>query len=309
VTFKLIDDRADGGAAQAAGDARPDARDEQPGAVTNGAPEGTSGARPPFPWRTTAAMALFVVLANAMNVLTALHDLGGRVSAWEPVVWETSSAVLVILLLPGVAALARAAPFERGRLLRFALVHAAGTVGFCLIHVGGFVAIRKLVYASFGHRYDFGGFGELVYEYRKDFISYGLLLIVFSLATRIGGARRPQPAPSAEPAPTFDIRDGQRLIRAKVGEIVSARSAGNYVEFHLADGRKPLMRATLSAVEQALAGQGFVRTHRSWLVNRGRVRALSPEGSGDWRVELDGGGFAPLSRRFPDALETLRRSA
>lgn len=47
-------------------------------------------------------------------------------------------------------------------------------------------------------------------------------------------------------------------------------AAGNYVELHGAD-RALLMRAPLAAVEQALAPHGFVRIHRSTLVNRRRI--------------------------------------
>jgi len=48
-----------------------------------------------------------------------------------------------------------------------------------------------------------------------------------------------------------------------------------------------------------------VRAHRSWLVNVRRVTGLRPEGSGDWTVEL-GAVVAPLSRRYPQALERLK---
>jgi DNA-binding LytR/AlgR family response regulator len=54
-----------------------------------------------------------------------------------------------------------------------------------------------------------------------------------------------------------------------------------------------------------MAEHGFVRTHRSWLVNPARVTGLRPEGSGDYAVEL-GAVEAPLSRRFPQALAALR---
>ena len=104
---------------------------------------------------------------------------------------------------------------------------------------------------------------------------------------------------------SFDIRDGARIIRAPLGDILAVSSAGNYVEFLLADGRRPLMRATLAAVEAELSRFGFVRVHRSWLVNAERVTGLQPDGSGDWTVEL-GAVNAPLSRRYPAALATLR---
>jgi DNA-binding LytR/AlgR family response regulator len=105
---------------------------------------------------------------------------------------------------------------------------------------------------------------------------------------------------------TFDIRDGARLTRVRLSEILAITSAGNYVEFALQDGRRLLMRSPLSALESDLEGRGFVRTHRSWLVNAARVTALKPEGSGDYEISL-GGLDVPLSRRFKPALAKLRQ--
>ncbi|HET7333927.1 MAG TPA: LytTR family DNA-binding domain-containing protein, partial [Rhizomicrobium sp.] len=116
----------------------------------------------------------------------------------------------------------------------------------------------------------------------------------------------PQGAAPQPVSDTFDIRDGARLNRVKLADIMAVTSAGNYVEFVLADGRKLLMRGALSALESELAPSGFVRTHRSWLVNAAAVTALKPQGSGDYAVSL-GGMEVPLSRRFPDALARLRQ--
>ncbi|MDB5457166.1 MAG: DNA-binding response regulator, partial [Caulobacter sp.] len=101
------------------------------------------------------------------------------------------------------------------------------------------------------------------------------------------------------------IRDGARMVRAPVADILAVRAVGNYAEFVLADGRRPMTRSSLVALEGQLAGHGFLRTHRSWLVNPARVTGLRPEGSGDYAVEL-GAVQAPLSRRFPEALAALR---
>jgi predicted outer membrane lipoprotein len=157
-------------------------------------------------------------------------------------------------------------------------------------------------------RYQFGPLStEFPYEFRKDMMSYGLATIIFWLALRRSGQALAQaPAPTA-PA-TFDILDGARLIRVPVPEILAVRSAGNYVEFVLADDRRPLMRSSLSAVSEQLADQGFVRSHKSWLVNKARVTGLKPEGSGDYAIEL-GPLEVPLSRRFPEALAVLAARA
>ena len=95
------------------------------------------------------------------------------------------------------------------------------------------------------------------------------------------------------------------MVRTQLSDILAVRSAGNYAEFLLSDGRRPLMRTSLGGLQGRLGPQGFVRTHRSWLVNAARVTGLRPEGSGDYAVEL-GAVEVPLSRRFREALEALR---
>ncbi len=54
------------------------------------------------------------------------------------------------------------------------------------------------------------------------------------------------------------------------------RAAGNYVELR-ADGRTVVHRSSIGAAEQALAGHGFVRIHRSTLVRRDRIARVRPQ--------------------------------
>jgi DNA-binding LytR/AlgR family response regulator len=170
------------------------------------------------------------------------------------------------------------------------------------------VALRALIYALAGHHYDFTA-SDVLYEYRKDALSYVGFAAIFWFVP-LWAALRAAPAPApANKVEMFEIAEGARLLRVPVADIIAVRAAGNYVEFLLSDGRRPLMRAPLIEVEGALAPSGFLRTHRSWVVNPARVRALEPAGSGDYQLSLDGGETAPVSRRFPQALERLRGGA
>jgi hypothetical protein len=256
-------------------------------------------------WIAYATCALFVALVTTVNALTTRDDQPG-IESWKPWVWEYTSALVTFALIPVVPLLLRLAPPAPGRWLRFFAVHVPASLAYSLIHSGSYTLLRMAIYGALGRRYDdYRPF----YEYRKDLVAYLLFAMVFWLSGLVAELRqRAQAAPRAEPgmAPTFDIRDGAKVLRVPVSDIVAVNSAGNYVEFALADGRKPLMRATLGSVEEALKAHGFVRTHRSWLVNPLRVRAIAPEGSGDFTLELEGGAAAPLSRRFPQALERLR---
>jgi len=240
-----------------------------------------------------------------VNSLTVLTD-SPSLRLWAPWVWEGTSALSLGLLiwLPWVASIfAPTTLLNDGWIARgrFVALHLGVAFLYSLLHVGLMVAMRHGVYAALGETYDYGPPVErFIYEFRKDLLSYALFVGVFWSVRSLREARETPVRPVS-----FDIRDGARLIRAPLDDILAVTSAGNYVEFILTDGRRPLMRATLAAVEVELERCGFVRTHRSWLVNAAQMSGLRPEGSGDWTVEL-GALEAPLSRRYAEALERLR---
>jgi hypothetical protein len=267
---------------------------------TGGAVLGTDGRTRLTLLYSFAAVAILVAAVNTINVISA--EESGH-SLLEPVIWEGSSwlSLVAFLWIPWMAW--RWAPpsiHPRWKLL----LHGPAAFAFSVAHVGGFDLLRILIYRLAGARYGLHSFaGQLQFEMRKDILGYALIVGLFFLIDHL--LRRPGDKPS-KPS-TFDIRDGAKLTRVKMEEILAVTSAGNYVEFILADGRRLLMRAPLRSVEEELTPRGFVRTHRSWLVNAGKVTTLKPEGSGDYTVEL-GKQSAPLSRRFPDALAKLRAS-
>lgn len=264
----------------------------------SGFPSVTNGERRDL-WVGWALIAGVVALLTVVNALTVGDDTPG-LDWWEPWAWEGTSAAVVIALawLPWLAL--RAAPLGE-RPWRFVAVHSAAAVAWSVLHVGGFLALRHGIYALAGAQYEYGPVGsEFLYELRKDALAYAAFVTAYWLVARLSARSDAVVAPVS-----FDIRDGSRIIRVAVADILAVSSAGNYVEFWLADGRRPLMRATLAAIEVELGPFGFARTHRSWLVNGDRVTGLTPDGSGDWTVEL-GTVTAPVSRRYPDALAVIR---
>ena len=249
-----------------------------------------------------AAAALIVAVINTLNVMSVTHDMP-HLNLLEPLIWEGSSWLSLIAFFWIIWLAWRLAPFDV-RPHWLLLIHIPAALAFSLAHVSGFVALRILAYRALGGTYHVGHFWPgFLYELRKDAFGYVMFLAGFALIEHLL-RQQLAPAPMSGPA-TFDIRDGAKLTRVALSDILAVSSAGNYVEFALTDGRKLLMRRPLSAVESELAGRGFVRTHRSWLVNEKAVTGLKPEGSGDYGVSL-GDLNVPLSRRFPDALARLR---
>jgi hypothetical protein len=263
---------------------------------------GTDGSRRRTFLYAYAVAALFVTAINTLNVMSILHDMP-RLNPLEPVIWEGSSWLTLLAFFWIVWLAWRLAPLNvRPRWML--LIHVPAALIFAIAHVGGFIALRIFAYWVLGGHYHVGHFWtQFLYELRKDGFGYVMFLAGFALIGHL--LRQQQPAAAPVDDPTFDIRDGARLTRVRLSDILAITSAGNYVEFALADGRRLLMRKALSAVESDLEPRGFVRTHRSWLVNAARVTGLKPEGSGDYEISL-GSLEVPLSRRFKAALTKLR---
>lgn len=247
-----------------------------------------------------AGAAAIVGVINILNVISIMHDRP-RLNPLEPLIWEGSSWLSLVFFFWIVWLAWRYAPLlVRPRWLL--LIHIPAVPVFALAHISGFIALRIFAYWALAGHYHFAHFWpQFLYELRKDSFAYLMFLAGFALIEHLLA----QQGLVRTPGQTFDIRDGARLTRVRLSDILAITSAGNYVEFALADGRRLLMRSPLSAVESELAGRGFVRTHRSWLVNETAVTGLKPEGSGDCGVIL-GDLTAPLSRRFPAALARLR---
>src|SRR5580692_4797189 len=204
-----------------------------------------------------AAIAVLVGVVNILNVITIQHGEADH-RLIGPLIGEGSSWLSLILFvwMPWLAW--RVAPpgiRPRWKLL----LHIPAAAAFAFAHVAFFYVLRVWVYGLMGKHYEIGAFlPQLLYEARKDLLGYALFVGLFSLIDHL----LRQPGETSVEGTTFDIRDGAKLTRVRLDEILAVSSAGNYVEFFLADGRRLLMRSPLRSVESELGPRGFVRTHR-----------------------------------------------
>ncbi|MBO3745544.1 response regulator transcription factor [Streptosporangiaceae bacterium NEAU-GS5] len=108
-------------------------------------------------------------------------------------------------------------------------------------------------------------------------------------AVRRLAARSPKPA-----ADVIPVELGGRTRFVSQQAVLYAEAQGDYVRLHTADGGY-LVRMSLGALERRWAASGFVRTHRSTLVNARYVSELRHD---DGRVLLlVGDEQVPVSRR------------
>ena len=107
-----------------------------------------------------------------------------------------------------------------------------------------------------------------------------------------------------EDSPSLVVRRRGSVELVRVDHLLCASGADDYVELHLRDGRRALHDATLDELEGQL-GEGFVRTHRSHLINVRHVTRLRDGDAHGRLVELSGGLTVPVSRRRLAAVEAL----
>jgi DNA-binding LytR/AlgR family response regulator len=254
---------------------------------------------------------------NALSVAYDLTRLGRPYRFWQPFVWEATSAILVIALLALPRHAAKLAAGMASRPLRSGFLLIGLALAFSALHIGGMVLLREFAYAVAGAAYSFNwSVSEVLYELRKDLLSFSTLAITFWLAERAFGRPRPTAltavrrseasadAPSIEAAAgsRLWLRDGRSSILVDAGDILYVTSAGNYVEYVMATGERHLIRTTLQAQAQRLAALGIERIHRTRLVNVRRIVAIAWRKSGDFDLRLDNGETIAGSRRYKAAV-------
>jgi hypothetical protein len=257
---------------------------------------------------------VFFAINGVFNSINSGIDHAGA-AAWEPWLWEWSSVLVLLALLPGVIALERRWPIRFDTWRRNLPLHLLFSVPFSLIHVGGMHVLRKLGYAIAGAHY--AAFGaswwmNAGYEYLKDvrtyFVIVGTLVLYRLWLLRQQGEARLLAAPD-EGAPVEPVERPERFLVRKLGkefllnasEIEWLQASGNYVNLHVR-GRDYPLRATMAGIEERLDPARFVRVHRGYFVNLDYLVEIEPLETGDARLQMRDGTKISCSRRYRAAL-------
>ncbi len=288
--------------------------DEANPAGTSGLFAGMSGDG--WIYAAVAAVALAIGFVGALSTADDIFRRGGTYDLSTPLLWDMTSVAVIIALSPALLAAIRRIrgqsswPVLIGRSI-------AAIIAFSAVHITGMVALRKLIMWIAGGTYDFHlSLTTVLYEFRKDVTT---ALLIGGAMWLIDSRREVQralkvvaPAATAtspaRPAVVW-LRDGAKSIRVAPRDIVWIASAGNYVEYTLAEGSSHLIRGTLAAAESELSRFNLARIHRTRLANLDRVTAMEGKPSGDFELTFDTGQTVSGSRRYRDAVAALERIA
>lgn len=110
--------------------------------------------------------------------------------------------------------------------------------------------------------------------------------------------------PEAKPLDRLAIKSEGRVVLVKTAEIDWIEAADNYVNLHVGN-ESHLLRETMSALEQRLPEDTFLRISRSTIVNVERIRELQPLFHGEYVVILRNNTRLTLSRGYREKLNRL----
>lgn len=257
--------------------------------------------------RATLMAGAFLVVVGFVNASTLVTDAarsGQPFNPLQPWVLEYTSILVMAALVPLVALYERHFPLEAETWKSALVAHVAGSVIFCALHVAGMIVLRQIAFRLFfGQSYAFfdDPVSDLVYEYRKDALTYGVVVMVLTLLRGLEEHRREAAVARLDARDTgrLTLKSGGRTILLDAKSVEWAQAAANYVEIR-AGGRTHLARISLSALEEQMTAAGIdaVRIHRSFLVNRARVVEIAPSRDGDFRVRTADGSELRGSRRY-----------
>jgi two-component system, LytTR family, sensor kinase len=133
-------------------------------------------------WTAAGLAPLYIAFALLFGLYQGLNHFIGLDAGhapWEPFVWEISSVIVIVALIPLIVRVEQRFRLDARPRPRVVVVHIASALVFSLVHTASMVAIRKIVYVLAGSYYDFGNiFVGAFYELQKDVITYLIILLV-----------------------------------------------------------------------------------------------------------------------------------
>ena len=258
-------------------------------------------------------MVLYLAINNGINAtsdwMETTRDGSPDFALWEPFVWEYSSALSNLILLPLIFMLWRRMPLSLTRIKTQIVQHLLLALIFSAAHVTIMVLLREGVYWFVGGNYDFGPIlREFFYECRKDVWGYMFFLSLYHLYhfvyRRLKGEANLIDAEStgnkyAQVPEHLLVKKLDREFLVRVDDIEWMESSGNYVNLY-SGGRIYPLRSTLAELTDRLRSKGFSRIHRSYAVNHYAIDHISYQSSGDGEIHLKNGHKLNLSRRYKD---------
>lgn len=106
------------------------------------------------------------------------------------------------------------------------------------------------------------------------------------------------------PSPRIAIKAKGRILFIDPGVVIAVQAEGNYVLLQR-EGGSYLLRESISEMAEKLEPFGFIRIHRSVLVNAAFVEEIQPCQTGEYELRVKGGKQFTVTRTYKKNLRSL----
>jgi DNA-binding LytR/AlgR family response regulator len=89
------------------------------------------------------------------------------------------------------------------------------------------------------------------------------------------------------------VKSEYKIMRIELSEIKFIESMHEYVRIHLTDNKPVMTLISLKAIEEQLPKERFMRVHRSYIVNKEKVKVVERN-----RIIFDNNIFVPVSDQY-----------
>ena len=105
-------------------------------------------------------------------------------------------------------------------------------------------------------------------------------------------------------SPRIAIKAKGRILFIDAEDVVAVEACGNYSVL-LCTSASHRLRESISTMEKTLNAHGFLRIHRSVLVNAAMVEEIQPWPTGEYALRVKGGKEYTVTRTYKKHLHTL----
>ena len=94
------------------------------------------------------------------------------------------------------------------------------------------------------------------------------------------------------------VKADYKIVRIELSDIKYIESMHEYVKIHLTDGKPVMTLLSLKSIEEQLPADKFMRVHRSYIVNKEKIRVVERN-----RIVFDNNVYIPVSDQYKEAFQ------
>lgn len=139
----------------------------------------------------------------------------------------------------------------------------------CMVSPG-----TRIVFTTAFEQYAIDGYRVNALDYLQKPVSYADFLQAANKALEWFKLLEGQKEKAEEPESIF-VKSEYKLVRVELGKILYVEGLKDYVKIHEEDAAKPLLSLmSMKALEESLPPARFIRVHRSFIVQKSKIRAV-----------------------------------